>query len=89
MVPGRFGQEPVESGIAVAARRHKSVSHGIAVLETAHHLTAAGYAVETEPEAVLASEEEPWHARAEPDLAFILAGELWPIEVQREVSRAW
>jgi len=30
-----FGQEPVESEIAIAARRHKSVSHGIAVLETA------------------------------------------------------
>ena len=81
-----FGQEPVESEIAVAARRHKSVSHGIAVLETAHHLAAAGYAVETEPGAVLAAEDEPWHARAEPDLAFTLRGELWPVEVQREVS---
>ena len=81
-----FGQAPVESEIAVAARRHKSVSHGIAVLETAHHLGAAGYAVETEPGAVLAAADEPWHARAEPDLAFTLSGELWPVEVQREVS---
>ena len=81
-----FGQAPVESEIAVAARRHKSMSHGIAVLETAYHLAAAGYAVETEPGAVLASEDEPWRARAEPDLAFTLAGELWPVEVQREVS---
>jgi hypothetical protein len=71
----------------VAARRHKSVSHGIAVLETAHHLVAAGYAVETEPGAVLAAEDEPWRARAEPDLAFTLNGELWPVEVQREVSK--
>ena len=81
-----FGQEPVESEIAVAARRHKSVSHGIAVLETAHHLAAAGYAVETEPGAILAAEDEPWRARAEPDLAFTLRGEVWPVEVQREVS---
>lgn len=81
-----FGQEPVESEIAVAARRHKSVSHGIAVLETAFHLAAAGYAVETEPGAVLAAADEPWHARAEPDLALTLSGELWPVEVQREVS---
>jgi hypothetical protein len=81
-----FGQAPVESEIAVAARRHKSVSHGIAVLETAYHLAAAGYAVETEPGAVLAAADEPWHARAEPDLALTLSGELWPVEVQREVS---
>ena len=82
-----FGQEPVESEIAIAARRHKSVSHGIAVLETAHHLAAAGYAVETEPGAVLAAADEPWHARAEPDLTLTLSGELWPVEVQREVSK--
>jgi hypothetical protein len=68
-----FGREPVESEIAVAARRHKSVSHGIAVLETA-------------PGALLAVEDEPWRARAEPDLAFTLGGEVWPTEVQREVS---
>jgi Fe2+ transport system protein B len=77
----------VESEIAIAARRHKSVSHGIAVLETAYHLAAAGYAVETEPGAVLAAADEPWHARAEPDLALTLSGELWPVEVQREVSK--
>jgi hypothetical protein len=81
-----FGSEPVESEIAAAARRHKSVSHGIAVLEVAHHLAAAGYQVETEPGAILAAEDEPWRARAEPDLAFIRSGELWPTEVQREVS---
>lgn len=81
-----LGREPAESEIAIAARRHKSVSHGIAVLETAHHLAAAGYAVETEPGAILAAEDEPWRARAEPDLAFTLRGEVWPTEVQREVS---
>ena len=81
-----FGWEPVESEIAAAARRHKSVSHGIAVPKAAQHLAAAGYSIGTEPGAVLANEEKPWRARAEPDLAFTLAGELWPIEVQREVS---
>ncbi len=81
-----FGQEPVESEIAAAARRHKSVSHGIAVLEAAHHLAAAGYTVETEPRAVLAAADAPWRARAEPDLAFTLRCEWWPTEVQREIS---
>jgi len=42
----------------VAARRHKSVSHNIAVPETVHHPTAAGYAVATESGAVLAAEDE-------------------------------
>jgi hypothetical protein len=82
-----FGHEPVESEVAVAARRHKSVSHGVAILEAAHHLAAAGYAVETEPGAVLAAADEPWRARAESDLAFTLSSELWPVEVQREVSK--
>jgi len=81
-----LGQEPIESEIAVSARRHKSVSHGVAVLEAAHHLAAAGYQVETEPGAILAAEDEPWRARAEPDLAFALSGEVWPTEVQREIS---
>ncbi len=81
-----FGQEPVESEIAAAARRHKSVSHGIAVLEVAHHLAAAGYTVETEPRAVLAAADAPWRSRSEPDLAFTLQGEWWPTEVQREIS---
>jgi hypothetical protein len=56
------------------------------VLETAHNLAAAGYAVEAEPGAVLAAEDEPWRARAEPDLAFTLRGESWPVEVQRKVA---
>ena len=49
-------------------------------------MAAAGYAVKTEPGAVLAAEDEPWRARAEPDPALTLRGELWPVEVQREVS---
>ena len=62
------------------------MSHGIAVLEAAHHLAAAGYTVETEPRAVLAAADEPWRSRSEPDLAFTLRGEWWPTEVQREIS---
>jgi len=48
-----FGHEPVESVVAVAARRHKSVSHGVAILEAAQLLAATGYQVETEPGAIL------------------------------------
>jgi hypothetical protein len=81
-----FGSEPVESEISVAARRHKSVSHGVAILEAAHHLAAAGYAVDDDPQALLADDTAPWHARAEPDLALLLQGEWWPAEIQREVS---
>lgn len=81
-----FSGEPVESEIAAAARRHKSVSHGVAVLEAAHHLIAAGYDVDDDPQALLADDAAPWHARAEPDLAFLLKGEWWPTEVQREVA---
>jgi hypothetical protein len=51
------------------------------------HLAAAGYEVETEPGAILAAEDEPWRARAEPDLVFTLRGEVWPTEVQREISK--
>ena len=59
-----LGRAPAESEM-VAARRHKSVSHGIAVPKAAQHLAAAGYSIGTEPGAVLANEEEPWRARAE------------------------
>ncbi|OQA46198.1 MAG: hypothetical protein BWY52_00877 [Chloroflexi bacterium ADurb.Bin325] len=81
-----FGLEPVESEIAVAALRHKSISHGVAILEAAHLLAAAGYDVDDDPQALLADDAAPWHARAEPDLAFLLQDEWWPVEVQREVS---
>ncbi len=81
-----LGCEPVESEIALAARRHKSVSHGVAILEAAHHLSAAGYAVDLAPEALLADAAAPWRARAEPDLAFTLQAQRWPVEIQREVS---
>ena len=80
-----FAQEPVESEIAIVARRHKSVSHGVAILEAAHHLRAAGLVVDDDPQAMLAGGER-WGPRAEPDLVVILDGEPWPVEVQRETS---
>ncbi len=52
----------------------------------AHHLIAAGYDMDNDPQALLADDASPWHARAEPDLAFTLSGEMWPVEIQREVS---
>jgi hypothetical protein len=82
---GGFAQEPAESEIAVAARRHRSVSHGVAILEARDLLRVAGYDVEDDPQAMLASADK-WGARAEPDLAVSLEGQPWPVEVQREVS---
>ena len=80
-----FGQEPVESEIAAAARRHRSVSHGVAVLEARDYLRGYGIAVDDDP-AVLLATAERWGARAEPDLAMTLADGVWPIEVQKEVA---
>jgi hypothetical protein len=80
-----LGQEPMESEIAVAARRHKSVSHGVAVLETAAHLRDAGYTVDDDPQAILMTAER-WGPRCEPDLMASRDGQTWPIEVQRETS---
>ncbi len=82
---GAFGREPVESEIAAAARRHRSVSHGVAVLEARDYLRGHGIAVDDDP-AVLLATAERWGARAEPDLAMTLADGVWPIEVQREVA---
>lgn len=70
----------------MAARRHKSVSHGVAILEAAQLLAAAGYAVDDDPQALLTDDAAPWRVCTEPDLAFNLKGEWWPVKVQREIS---
>jgi len=67
-------------------RQWCQAAFGQAPVESEITVAAAGYAVKTEPGAVLAAEVEPWRARAEPDLVFTLSGEVWPVEVQREVS---
>jgi hypothetical protein len=81
-----FERDPVESELDVMAREHSSVEHGVGTLEAREHLRAAGYRVDDNPEAILADEEEPWHARVEPDLVAVMDGDVWPVEVQREVS---
>jgi hypothetical protein len=81
-----FEREAVESELDVMAREHSSVEHGVGILEAREHLRAAGYRVDDNPEAILADEEEPWHARVEPDLVAVMDGDAWPVEVQREVS---
>jgi hypothetical protein len=82
-----YDKEPVESEIAIAAREHRSVAHGVAILEARDHLRAAGYDVESEPEPILADPTQRWGRRTEPDLGIIIDGVCWPVEVQREVSR--
>mgnify|MGYP007049863898 FL=1 len=56
------------------------------ILEAQHWLAAAGFTVDLEPPARLYNAADPWGARVEPDLTATLRGELWPVEVQREVD---
>lgn len=81
-----FGSVAVESEIAVAARRHKSVSHGVGILEARDYLRAAGYLVDDDPAAILARAGDFWGVRSEPDLLVLMDADYWPVEVQREVS---
>jgi len=66
--------------------KHKGVEHAVGILEAQHWLTVNGFEVDVEPQARLYDESDPWGARAEPDLTATLHGELWPVEVQREVD---
>jgi hypothetical protein len=81
-----FGQEAQESEIAVMARRHQSVTHGVGILEARDYLQAAGCTVVDDPAAILSVAEERWGTRTEPDLIVVMDSEAWPVEVQREVS---
>jgi hypothetical protein len=80
------GQEPLESEIIWAAREHRSAVHGVGVLEARDHLRAKGYKVNDDPEAILEYEDRQWRRRVEPDLIIQSKDEVWPVEVQREVS---
>jgi hypothetical protein len=81
-----FGQEPAESEIVWAARTHRSAPHGVGILEARDHLRALGYPVDDAPEAILSNASDPWGQRTEPDLVMWIGHEMWPVEVQREVS---
>ena len=81
-----YGKEPVASEVLNVVQQHKSVVHGIGILEARDYLRAAGYEVEAEPIALLLDAQARWGQRAEPDLALVMDGETWPVEVQREVS---
>ncbi|MBN1954690.1 MAG: hypothetical protein JW900_06520, partial [Anaerolineae bacterium] len=81
-----YGKEPVESEIAVAARQHSSVAHGVGVLEARDDLRAAGYLVDDQPEAILVRLGEQWGRRSQPDLSIVYEGVTWPVEVQRRVT---
>ena len=67
-------------------QKHKGVEHAVGILEAQHWLAAAGFTVDLEPPARLYNAADPWGARVEPDLTATLRGELWPVEVQREVD---
>jgi hypothetical protein len=43
--------------------------------------------VQSEPEPILADPTQRWGRRTEPDLGIIIDGAVWPVEVQREVSK--
>jgi hypothetical protein len=80
-----YQEEPRESELVRVARHHRSVGHGVGILEALDHLQAAGYEVDADPDALLATGER-WGRRAEPDLMVRMDGDWWPVEVQREVS---
>lgn len=81
-----WGAAPVESEISQVARRHRSVDHGIGILEARDLLRSAGYAISDTPAALLSDPHQPSGPRSQPDLALTdAAGAVWPIEVQREV----
>ncbi len=80
-----YGRPPVESELLVMAKQHKSVLHGVAILETRDHLRAQGYEVDAEPAPVLKG-DNPQGIRTEPDLVATIDGRRWAVEVQREVN---
>ncbi len=81
-----FGHDAAESEITEVARKHRSIAHGVGILEARDHLQEAGYVVSDDPQAILADSGERWGARSEPDLVVTMDGVAWPVEVQREVS---
>lgn len=82
-----FGSISIMSEIFPALSRHQSIEHAIGVLEARDCLGLAGYSVEDNPQAILAIATRRWDVRTEPDLLVKMEGELWPVEVQREVSQ--
>ena len=81
-----LGVEPVESELLVVARRHSSVKHGVGILEARDHLLDKGYQVDDDPAAILENANARWDRRVEADLLLSMDSEVWPVEVQREVS---
>jgi regulator of replication initiation timing len=81
-----FDKDLPESELLWAVQRHRSIAHGVGILEARDHLRAAGHRVNDEPEAILARTQERWGERMEPDLVVWVDDKPWPVEVQREVS---
>lgn len=81
-----FGHDAAESEIAKVAQKHRSIAHGVGILEARDHLREAGYVVSDDPRAILVDSGQQWGARSEPDLVVTMDGVAWPVEVQREVS---
>jgi hypothetical protein len=81
-----FDKDLKESELLWAVKRHRSIVHGVGILEVRDHLRAAGHRVDDEPEAILAHAQGRWGERVEPDLVVRMDNESWPVEVQREVS---
>lgn len=91
----KLGQTWAEAAFKITAapceldrlvQKHKGVEHAVGILEAQHWLAAAGFTVDLEPPARPYNAADPWGARVEPDLTATLRGELWPVEVQREVD---
>jgi hypothetical protein len=81
-----FGHDAAKSEITAVAQKHRSIAHGVGILEARDHLREAGYVVSDDPQAILADSGQRWGPRSEPDLVVTMDGVAWPVEVQREVS---
>ena len=81
-----FDKDLPESELLWAVKRHRSIAHGVGILEARDHLRAAGYQVDDDPGVILARAQDRWGERMEPDLVVWMDDEPWPVEVQREVS---
>lgn len=81
-----FGADAIESEVAVMARKHKSVEHGVGILEARDMFRAAGYEVNDNPVPLLTDAANRWGARSEPDLVVVIEHRIWPVEVQRVAS---
>jgi hypothetical protein len=76
--------EAATSELETMVPRHGGVQHAVDILEARDLLRGLALRVDDDPKAMTLSGDE-WGPRAEPDLVMRYAGQVWPVEVQREI----